>query len=203
MDLLVKHSSRQPQLPSQGQSQTNAGVVEKKTAPTGEKHSKPTQHRLSPSHSLLCSIGHPPWKHEEYFSAWRTFKLLYKNRPFPDNPWGMQMVELFGMFSLFIFISLSLSIVSLSCMSLNLSEIALWFGIRKIQPKFVIESGVWQGQSTWFVRQAVPDATIICLDPSPVTGMYIDPKATVCIFFLLPHSLSLITVNLRIVFVRE
>lgn len=43
---------------------------------------------------------------------------------------------------------------------------SLWFLLRKLQPKYIIESGVWKGQGTWFMEKAVPQARIFCLDPN-------------------------------------
>jgi hypothetical protein len=42
---------------------------------------------------------------------------------------------------------------------------ALWAMVRTLQPSVVIESGVNTGLSTYFIRSAAPDATIICIDP--------------------------------------
>ena len=42
----------------------------------------------------------------------------------------------------------------------------MWFALKTLQPKVVIESGVWLGQGTWFVEKACPDARICCLDPA-------------------------------------
>ena len=35
---------------------------------------------------------------------------------------------------------------------------------KKIKPKFVIESGVWKGQSTWLIEKTLPKAKILALD---------------------------------------
>lgn len=41
---------------------------------------------------------------------------------------------------------------------------ALWSTLKMVQPTTVIESGVFQGQGTWMIEQAVPDATVHCID---------------------------------------
>ena len=51
----------------------------------------------------------------------------------------------------------------------------LWFTLKKLQPETVIESGVWKGASTWIIRQALPNADIVCLDPLDVRE-WIDPS---------------------------
>lgn len=44
----------------------------------------------------------------------------------------------------------------------------LYHSLKKIQPKIVIESGVWNGISTKLIRKTLPDAIIICLDPREI-----------------------------------
>ncbi len=46
------------------------------------------------------------------------------------------------------------------------SGFALWYVLRNVRPKVVIESGAFKGQSTWIMRKALPDARIISLDPA-------------------------------------
>ncbi len=53
----------------------------------------------------------------------------------------------------------------------------LWHLLRKIKPSLVIESGVWKGQSTWTIEQAVPEAEIICMDPDLTNRIYISQDA--------------------------
>merc|ERR1740121_1586085 len=49
----------------------------------------------------------------------------------------------------------------------------LWFAVRQIKPKYIIESGVFQGQSTWVLRQAMgSNASILSFDPSSRTPTY-------------------------------
>ncbi len=42
---------------------------------------------------------------------------------------------------------------------------AFWYMLQKLQPKTVIESGAWNGQSTWIIRSTLPKARIISMDP--------------------------------------
>jgi hypothetical protein len=45
----------------------------------------------------------------------------------------------------------------------------LFFTLKKINPKVVIESGVWNGLSTKLIRKTLgPDVIIICLDPREI-----------------------------------
>jgi hypothetical protein len=64
------------------------------------------------------------------------FLGVYKNRPLVSNPGGM---------------------------GLNHSW-ALWFLVSRIQPDFVVESGVWRGHSTWIIEQASPKTQILSFD---------------------------------------
>jgi hypothetical protein len=69
-------------------------------------------------------------------SALKEFAALYAKRPIQDNTGGMSSTHLF----------------------------LFWFILRRLQPRFVIESGVWKGQGTWLIEQACPDAEIFCID---------------------------------------
>lgn len=54
---------------------------------------------------------------------------------------------------------------------------ATWFILREMQPKLVVESGVWRGQSTWLIEQAVPDTEIVAIDPHPEARVYTSRRA--------------------------
>ena len=64
------------------------------------------------------------------------FKQLYESRPIQDNTGGMKSSHLF----------------------------AFYCALKELQPNLVIESGVWKGQGTWFIRKALPDADIMSFD---------------------------------------
>jgi hypothetical protein len=101
------------------------------------------------------------------------FAPIYERRPIAKNSGGMRFNHSF----------------------------ATWLMLRLLKPRFVIESGVWQGHSTWLIEQACPDAQIFCLDLdfsnlafrssratyiqkdfSECTRPGIDPTATLCFF---------------------
>jgi hypothetical protein len=65
-----------------------------------------------------------------------TFAALYDQRPVKDNQGGMSSSHLF----------------------------LFWFVLRTLKPTTVIENGVWKGQGTWLIEQALPDAQIISID---------------------------------------
>ncbi len=54
---------------------------------------------------------------------------------------------------------------------------AAWFILRTMQPKLVVESGVWRGQSTWLIEQAAPLAEIVAIDPRPESRVYTSRRA--------------------------
>jgi len=53
----------------------------------------------------------------------------------------------------------------------------LYGAMRVLSPRFVIESGVFRGLTTWVIRQACPDAQIFCHDPDLSGLQYRDPRA--------------------------
>jgi hypothetical protein len=38
--------------------------------------------------------------------------------------------------------------------------------LSRLRPSFVVESGAFEGHTTWIVRQACPEAQIVSLDPA-------------------------------------
>jgi hypothetical protein len=91
--------------------------------------------------ALKGELRRPTWA---CLSAMRDtlpeFIQLYRNeRPIKDNHGGMRFDHSF----------------------------ALWYSLRQLQPKYVIESGAFKGHGTWIIRQALPHAKIWSLDPNP------------------------------------
>lgn len=84
------------------------------------------------------------WTREELLECLDEFKELYERRPIPDNTGGMKSGHMFP----------------------------AWFLVKKLKPKFLIESGVWKGQGTYFFQQASPDTKIISIDPEPKYRVY-------------------------------
>ena len=83
-------------------------------------------------------IGQVPWSREDMIGKLEEFSSLYDDRPIKDNTGGMLSPHMF----------------------------LIWFALRALQPKAVIESGVWLGQGTWFFERACPDAQLYCIDPN-------------------------------------
>lgn len=55
---------------------------------------------------------------------------------------------------------------------------ATWLVLQQLQPKLVVESGVWRGHSTWLIEKAAPQAQLFCFDPRPDRRIYTSTKAT-------------------------
>lgn len=95
------------------------------------------------------SLGTPPFSVEEITSHLEEFAQLYQQRPIQDNSGGMEAPQMFP----------------------------AWLMAKKLQPKYIIESGVWYGQGTWFFEKACPDSSIICIDPYLDNIRYTSPNA--------------------------
>lgn len=78
------------------------------------------------------------------------FLELYASRPIRDNPFGM---------------------------ALNHSW-ATWYLLDQLRPALVVESGVWQGHSTWLIERTLPDARILSFDIDLSNRRYISSHAT-------------------------
>jgi hypothetical protein len=85
----------------------------------------------------ITSFGEVPWSRAELVGALEEFAGVYRARPIVDNTGGMKAPHMF----------------------------ATWFGLKRLRPKAVVESGIWLGQGTWLIEQACPDAELYCIDP--------------------------------------
>ena len=54
---------------------------------------------------------------------------------------------------------------------------ALYSVLRAIEPKLVVESGVYKGHSTFIIEKAVPNAQIVSIDPNPDFRVYTSKNA--------------------------
>ena len=95
-------------------------------------------------------IKNPPnWSNDEIVKELISFKEFYKNRPIKNNINGMMFPHMF----------------------------ATYFILKKIKPKFVIESGVYKGQSTWLIENTLPESEILSIDIDLNQREYISKKA--------------------------
>jgi hypothetical protein len=84
----------------------------------------------------VVQIGKVPWSRRDMLSKLEEFASLYENRPIKDNTGGMKSPHMFS----------------------------IWFALKALKPKAIIESGVWLGQGTWFFENACPEAQLYCID---------------------------------------
>jgi len=89
------------------------------------------------------------WSKEEIISEINNFVELYNHRPIKDNTGGMKFNHLF----------------------------AFYFILKKINPSYVIESGVFKGQGTWLIEKTLPKAKILSLDINLKSREYISKNA--------------------------
>jgi hypothetical protein len=93
-------------------------------------------------------LGEPTWSRDEMVDSIEEFERLYATRPLKDNSGGMAAPHMF----------------------------ATWFIARHLNPRFVIESGVWRGQGTWLIEQACPEAQIHSIDLFLDRREYVSPR---------------------------
>jgi hypothetical protein len=94
-------------------------------------------------------IGSAPWTPDAIRNTIPEFLELMARRPVADNSGGMGFPHL----------------------------LATWFLLRTLQPKVVIESGVWKGQGTWLIENTLPQAEIHAIDINLKRRQYISAKA--------------------------
>ena len=70
------------------------------------------------------------WNNSEIIKYLDEFIELYKERPIKDNSGGMKFPHMF----------------------------ALFFFLKTLRPDFVVESGIFKGQSTWLIEKTLPNA---------------------------------------------
>ena len=90
------------------------------------------------------------WNYSEIKDYLPEFKEIYNQRPIKNNNGGMEFPSLF----------------------------ALYFYLKKIEPDFVIESGVYKGQSTWLIETTLPNTKILSIDPYLNYRTYISNTVT-------------------------
>ena len=92
----------------------------------------------------------PDWSIDEIKNELDNFSKIYSQRPVRKNDFGMKFPHMF----------------------------AFYFILKKINPEFVIESGVYKGQSTWLIEKALPNVKkILSIDIKLYLREYISKKA--------------------------
>jgi len=99
--------------------------------------------------SFPYNKNEPNWTSAAYLKELRLFEEIYKTRPVNENTHGMLFPHMF----------------------------ALYFILKKIKPKLIIESGVYRGQSTWLIEKTCPKSEIISIDVDLSKRKYFSKKA--------------------------
>jgi hypothetical protein len=68
----------------------------------------------------------------------QDFLVLNENRPIKNNDGGMKAPHMFW----------------------------VYFVLKTLNPKIIIESGVWYGQSSWLIEKVCPNSKIISIEPA-------------------------------------
>jgi len=102
--------------------------------------------------NTVKKIGQPLWTRNDLINKLEEFSQLYDKRPIKGNPYGMLSPHMF----------------------------LIWFMLQYLKPKYVIESGVYQGVGTWFFEQAVPNAQIFSIDIDLDSRKYISDNVIYC-----------------------
>ncbi len=76
------------------------------------------------------------WNNDDIIKYLDEFIKLYKERPIKDNTGGMKFPHMFGLF----------------------------FLLKVLKPDFVVESGIYKGQSTWLIEKTLPNVNVLSLD---------------------------------------
>jgi len=93
--------------------------------------------------------GKARWNYNDILAELDNFIPIFEQRPIKNNKGGMQFANMFYFF----------------------------FILKNKKPSLVIESGVFKGQSTWLIEQALPDCEIISIDIDLNQREYFSRKA--------------------------
>jgi len=99
--------------------------------------------------NLPVEFGNVPWSHQNMKDKLHEFKILWDKRIIQNNHGGMLSVPMFH----------------------------FWFILQHLQPKIIIESGVFRGLGTYFLELACPKAHIFCIEPQQDKISYRSSKA--------------------------
>jgi hypothetical protein len=86
----------------------------------------------------MLNINAPPWTRKDLIDLLAEFAELYQARPIQNNTGGMEAPHMFS----------------------------TWVTVKWLQPKSIIESGVFKGQGTWLLERACPTASLYCIEPN-------------------------------------
>lgn len=84
-----------------------------------------------------CYDDDPPWEEKLMHKTLLEFIEVYDKRPLGRKKGGMGFDHSFY----------------------------LWFTLKRLQPEFIVESGIFEGHTTWIIKKACPNAKVISIDP--------------------------------------
>ncbi|MAJ30415.1 MAG: hypothetical protein CMQ73_04065 [Gammaproteobacteria bacterium] len=116
----------------------------------------------------------PNWSYDSIRTELLYFEKIYSERPIKDNQGGMKYPHMF----------------------------AFYFILKNINPEFVVESGIWKGQSTWLIEKTLPNANILSLDINLKKREYISSskRVTYSNKDFINHDFSKIPINSLVFF---
>jgi hypothetical protein len=88
------------------------------------------------------------YSHKNILKYFNEFYLLYKNKPIANNKYGICFPHAF----------------------------AIYYFLKKIKPKFIVESGIYKGQSTWLIEKTLPKTKLLSIDIKLETREYISSR---------------------------
>ena len=97
----------------------------------------------------LITIGKPNFTKKDIINSINDFLKLYNKRPIKNNNGGMKSPHCF----------------------------ATYFLLKYLNKPYIIESGVFKGQSTWLIENTCPLSKLICIEPNLNRIQYISKKA--------------------------
>ena len=98
----------------------------------------------------LTTIGEVGWTREDIQESLDEFLRIYSHRPIRSNAGGMGAPHCF----------------------------ATYFMMKYLDKPYIVESGVWRGQSTWLIETTCPNSELLCIDPNLSMLAYKSAKAT-------------------------
>tara|TARA_B100000965_G_C19524218_1_gene727993 strand:+ start:363 stop:1190 length:828 start_codon:yes stop_codon:yes gene_type:complete len=105
-------------------------------------------------------------------SELKNFLKIYKKRPIKNNKGGCRINHAF----------------------------AIYFILKRLKPKLVIESGIYKGQTTWLIEKTLPKTKLICIDIDLSQRKYISKKAKYSDIDFKFHDFSKIPLNTLVFF---
>ena len=112
------------------------------------------------------------FSYKEINTELKKFLKIYKDRPIKKNKGGCQINHAFALYCI----------------------------LKKLKPAYIIESGVFKGQTTWLIEKTLPKAKLMCIDINLSQRKYISKKAKYSNLDFKFHDFSMIPLNTLVFF---